>query len=198
MIRRREFIAGLRSAAVWPVVARAQQGERMRRVGVLTGFEENDAKTYVSAFIQALAGFGWIDGRNVRIDNRWASSDTNRMQALAKELVGSQPDVIVTSSTPATAAVQRETRTIPTVFAGVGDPVASGIVTRLDRPSGNITARCVAVAPWWSSKLLNAPPIARRSRIPHDRHQPLASNLNRPCAIMRTGQCNFGFQGSFC
>jgi putative ABC transport system substrate-binding protein len=139
MIRRREFIAGLGSAAVWPVVARAQQGERMRRVGVLTGFEENDAKTYVSAFIQALAGFGWIDGRNVRIDNRWASSDTNRMQVLANELVGSQPDVIVTSSTPATAAVQRETRTIPTVFAGVGDPVASGIVTRLDRPSGNIT-----------------------------------------------------------
>ena len=139
MIRRREFIAGLGSAAVWPVVARAQQGERMRRVGVLTGFEENDAKTYVSAFIQALAGFGWIDGRNVRIDNRWASSDTNRMQALAKELVGSQPDVIVTSSTPATAAVQRETRTIPIVFANAMDPVASGLIERLDRPSGNIT-----------------------------------------------------------
>ena len=137
-MRRREFIAGL-GAAAWPLAGRAQQRERTRRVGVLTGFEENDAKTYVSAFIQALAGFGWIDGRNVRIDNRWASSDTNRMQVLANELVGSQPDVIVTSSTPATAAVQRETRTIPTVFAGVGDPVASGIVTRLDRPSGNIT-----------------------------------------------------------
>jgi putative ABC transport system substrate-binding protein len=139
-MRRREFIAGLGSAAAWPLAARAQQPERMRRIGVLTGFfEENDAKTYVSAFIQALAGFGWTDGRNVRMEFRWAGDDINRMRALARELVDLQPDIIVTGSTPATAAVQRETRTIPIVMATVADPVASGFVAGLNRPGGNIT-----------------------------------------------------------
>jgi putative ABC transport system substrate-binding protein len=96
-------------------------------------------KTYVSAFTQALAALGWTDGRNARLDLRWAGDDINRIRALARELVGLQPDIILTFATPATVAVQRETRTIPIVFAGVGDPVASGIVARLDRPGGNIT-----------------------------------------------------------
>jgi putative ABC transport system substrate-binding protein len=141
MIRRRKFITFLSGAAAWPLAARAQQGERMRRVGVLTGRDENDpvSKTMVSAFTQALAGLGWTEGRNVRMDLRWAGADNNRIQALAQELVGSQPDIIVAGSTPVTIAVQRETRTIPLVFANVGEPVASGIVARLDRPSGNIT-----------------------------------------------------------
>jgi putative ABC transport system substrate-binding protein len=113
----------------------------MRRVGVLHPLDENDpiAKIYVSAFTQALADLGWTDGRNVRMDFRWAAGDTNRIQALAQELVGLQPDIIVTVSTPATVALQRETRTIPIVFLGGADPVANGIVPRLDRPSGNIT-----------------------------------------------------------
>jgi putative tryptophan/tyrosine transport system substrate-binding protein len=138
-MRRREFIAGLGGVVVWPLAARAQQGDRVRRVGVLRPYDENDplAKTLVSAFIQALAGLGWTDGRNVRMDLRWYGDDINRMSALAQELVGLQPDIILAASTPVTAAVQRETRTIPIVF--VGDPVASGIVARLDRPSGNIT-----------------------------------------------------------
>jgi putative ABC transport system substrate-binding protein len=93
----------------------------------------------VSAFTQALAGLGWTDGRNVRIDLRWWGDDTNRMRALAAELVGLQPDIIVTSGTATTAAIQRETRTIPIVFANSADPVASGIVARLDRPGGNVT-----------------------------------------------------------
>ena len=93
----------------------------------------------VPAFIQALASLGWTDGRNVRMDLRWAGPDINRMRALAQELVGSQPDIIVTNGGPATAAVRRETLTIPIVFANVSDPVASGIVERLDRPGGNIT-----------------------------------------------------------
>jgi putative ABC transport system substrate-binding protein len=141
MIRRREFIAGLGGAAAWPLAAQAQQRDRVRRIGVLSGHDENDpvAKTYISAFTQALAGLGWTDGRNLRIDLRWAGADTNRFRALARELVGLQPDIILANSTPATAALQRETRTIPIVFAGVGDPVASGIVSRLDRPNGNIT-----------------------------------------------------------
>ena len=105
------------------------------------GLDENDpeGKPRVSAFTQALAGLGWTDGRNVRMDLRWAGGDSNRMRALAQELVRLQPDIIMTNAGPAIVAVQRETRTIPIVFAYVGDPVASGIVARLDRPSGNIT-----------------------------------------------------------
>jgi putative ABC transport system substrate-binding protein len=138
---RREFIAGLGSAAAWSVVARAQQGDRVRRIGVLMGPNENDPeqRARLSAFTQALADLGWADGRNVRIDLRWFGADTNRIRALAHELVGLQPDIIVTSGTSPTAAVQRETQTIPIVFANVADPVASGIVPRLDRPTGNIT-----------------------------------------------------------
>jgi putative tryptophan/tyrosine transport system substrate-binding protein len=103
--------------------------------------DENDpmAKTWVSAFTQALADLGWTDGRNVRMDPRWGGADNNRIQALAQELVGLQPDIIVTGGTPPTVALQRETRTIPIVFVNVADPVPSGLVVRLDRPSGNIT-----------------------------------------------------------
>jgi putative ABC transport system substrate-binding protein len=141
MINRRSFITLLGGAAAWPLVARAQQGGRVRRIGVLTPGYENDPlrRTLVSAFTQALAGLGWTDGRNVRMDIRWAGDDINRMRALAHELVGLQPDIIVSSGTPATAAVQRETRTIPIVFVGGADPVVSGIVPRLNQPSGNVT-----------------------------------------------------------
>jgi putative ABC transport system substrate-binding protein len=142
MIGRRDFITLLGgAAAAWPLAARAQQPERMRRIGVLMPYDENDPvpKTFVSTFTQALANLGWIDGRNVRMDLRWGGGDIKQIRALAQELVGLQPDVILTSSTPATAAVQRETRTIPIIFARVADPVATGLVARLDRPSGNIT-----------------------------------------------------------
>jgi hypothetical protein len=134
-MRRREFIAGLASATAWPLAARAQQGDRVRLIGVLVPFDENDplAKTLVSAFIQALAGFGWTDGRNVRMEIRWGGGDNNRIRALAQELVGLQPDIILATGTPATIALQRETSTIPIVFASVVDPVASGIVARLLR-----------------------------------------------------------------
>jgi putative ABC transport system substrate-binding protein len=141
MIRRREFIAGLGGAAAWPLAAQAQQGDRVRRIGVLMPFDENipAAKTFVSEFSQALSGLGWTDGRNVRMDLRWAGADINRIRTLAQQLVGLQPDIIVTINTPATVAVQRETRTIPIVFANVSDPVVSGIVPRLNQPGGNIT-----------------------------------------------------------
>ena len=119
-LRRREFIAGLcGAAAVWPLAARAQQGNRVRRIGVLAGGDENDpeAKARISAFTQALAGLGWTEGRNVRMDLRWGRGDTNRMRALARELVGLHPDIILTRGGAATVACQRETRTIPIVFA---------------------------------------------------------------------------------
>jgi len=140
-LRRREFIAGLGGAAAWPLAAHAQQGDRMRRIGVLMAGSENDplAKARISAFTQALAGLGWTDGRNVRMDLRWGGEDINRMRTLAQELVGLQPNIILTWGTVATLAVQRATPTIPIVFAGVPDPVAIGIVPRLDLPSGNAT-----------------------------------------------------------
>jgi putative ABC transport system substrate-binding protein len=141
MIRRREFIAGLGSAAAWPVAVRAQQAERVRRIGMLMGGGEDDPviKPRLSAFTQALADLRWTDGRNVRMDIRRYGDDINRIRALAQELVGLQPDIIFTNGTLESVAVQRETRTIPIVFANVLDPVANNIVTRLDRPSGNIT-----------------------------------------------------------
>ena len=135
-MRRRKFLTLLGGAAAWPLAARAQQGGRMRRIGVLMGpFDENDpvAKAGVSAFIQALAGLGWTVGRNLRIDLRQYGDDTIR-----KELVGLQPDIIVTTTTPATVALQLETRTIP-IVASVSEPVASGIVPRLNQPGGNVT-----------------------------------------------------------
>jgi putative tryptophan/tyrosine transport system substrate-binding protein len=147
-MRRREFIVGLGSAA-WPLAVRAQQGDRIRRIGVLMPGDENDPafKSRVSAFTQALASLGWTDGRNARIDLRWTGGDVNRIRALAQELVSLQPDIILTNSTPATVALQRETQTIPIVFGSVSDPVTSGIVARLDHPSGNITGFAMLEAP---------------------------------------------------
>jgi putative ABC transport system substrate-binding protein len=140
-MRRREFIAGLGIAAVWPLAARAQQTERMRRIGVLMPFDENDPRGQLvyPAFTQALAGLGWTDRSNVRMDPRWGGADDNRIRALAQELVGPQPDIILAIGLQATIALQRQTRTIPIVFANVGDPVAIGIVPRLNQPGGNIT-----------------------------------------------------------
>jgi putative ABC transport system substrate-binding protein len=140
ILQRREFVTLLGgTVAAWPLGAGAQQGDRVRRIGVLMSGDENDPvrKTSVSAFIQALAGLGWTDGRNVRIDLRWAGGDP--MRALAHELVGLQPDIILAGGTPPTVALQQETRTIPIVFAGLGEPVAIGIVPRLNQPAGNIT-----------------------------------------------------------
>jgi putative ABC transport system substrate-binding protein len=140
MTSRREFIAGLGGAAAWPLAAQAQQGERVRRIGVLMSWDENDpeGKHRYSALTQALANLGWTDGHNVRIELRWAV-DIDRIQQLARELVGLQPDIIVANTRTVTLALQRETRTIPIVFAGTGDPVAQRLVPRLDRPGGNIT-----------------------------------------------------------
>jgi putative tryptophan/tyrosine transport system substrate-binding protein len=140
-VKRREFIAGLGGAVAWPIATRAQQGERVRHVGWLIPGDQNDLvyKSAVSAFTQALADLGWTVGRNLRMDLRWAGDDTNRIRTFAQELVGLQPDIILAAATPATATLQRLTRTIPIVFANVGDPVAAGLVARLDRPSGNVT-----------------------------------------------------------
>jgi putative tryptophan/tyrosine transport system substrate-binding protein len=140
-MRRREFIAGLGSAVAWPLAARAQQSERMRRIGVLIDWAEADpeAKAALSALSRGLSELGWTDGRDVRMDVRFGSGDIDRMRSLAKELVDLQPDAILASSTPATAALQRVTRTIPIVFVTVGDPIGPGFVASLPHPGGNIT-----------------------------------------------------------
>jgi len=169
-MKRRNFVTLLSGAAAWPLVAHAQQGNRVRRIGVLVGPDENDplAKSLVSALTQALADLGWTDGRNVRMDLRWAGGDANRTRALAQELLGLKPDVIVASNTLATVAVQRETRTIPIVSATVGDPVASGIVPRLNQPGGNITGFATVEASMggkWLELLSEIAPGLKRAAI---------------------------------
>jgi putative ABC transport system substrate-binding protein len=139
-MNRRKLVALFGGAAVaWPLAARAQRGDRVRRIGYLTPADENDpaAKPRISAFTQALAALGWTDGRNVRMDLRWWGDDINRSRTLAAELVGLQPDIVLTSGTAATVALQRETRTIPIVFANVGDPVASGLVPKFNELGGS-------------------------------------------------------------
>jgi putative ABC transport system substrate-binding protein len=141
-MRRREFITLLGgAAAVWPLAARAEQPDRMRRIGVLLGLAEDDPDTKVrlAGFRQGLERLGWLEGRDVRIDYRFAPAGAHA-QELAKELLTLQPNVILAWSTPVTAALQRETRTIPIVFVGLaGDPVDSGFVASLARPGGNLT-----------------------------------------------------------
>ena len=126
---------------MWPLTAWAQQPSGIRRVGVLIAFDENDpeAKAYLSGFTQGLAELGWTNSRNLYMDVRWAAGIVDRMRMSAKELLDLQPDVILAHGTPATAAFQRDTRTIPIVFASVSDPVGEGFVESLSRPGGNIT-----------------------------------------------------------
>ena len=139
-MRRREFVGLVGGAVAWPVAARAQPTERMRRIGVLVGLAENDPemKQRLAAFRERLEKLGWSEGGNVKIDYRFAPAGT-QVHFLARELVALQPDVILAQSTPATAALKPETSTIPIVFAGVADPIGSGFVASLSRPSGNLT-----------------------------------------------------------
>jgi putative tryptophan/tyrosine transport system substrate-binding protein len=141
-MRRREFITLLGSAAaVWPLAARAQQDDRMRRIAVLMAYAESDseAQAWVAAFREGLQKLGWTEGRIIGINVRWATGDTETIQRFAKELVASQPELLLASSTPPTAALLQQTRTIPIVSALVSDPVGSGFVASFPRPGGNVT-----------------------------------------------------------
>jgi putative tryptophan/tyrosine transport system substrate-binding protein len=141
-VRRREFIALVGGAAVWPFSTRAQQLEGVRRIGVLMAHPEADAEfeSYVAAFREELQKLGWAEGRNIRIDTRWgALDDAEARQRSAKELVALQPDVILVQNTPTTASMLQQTRTIPIIFVVVADPVGSGFVESLGRPGGNAT-----------------------------------------------------------
>ena len=141
-MKRREFITLLGGTTVaWPLVARAQQPDLMRLVGVLMAYAESDsaAQSWLAAFRAALAKLGWTEGSNLRIELRWSAADPDKIRTFAKELVDLRPDAIFGVSTPAIGALAHETRTIPIVFAGVTDPIGSGFAANLAHPGGNIT-----------------------------------------------------------
>jgi ABC-type uncharacterized transport system substrate-binding protein len=140
--RRRHFITLLGgAAAAWPLAARAQQGERMRRIGVVMNLAESDqeGQARLAAFLQGLQELGWADGRNIRVDYRWRAGDVDRYRRYAVELVALAPDIFVAAGGVVAAALQRATRTIPIVFANAVDPVGAGLVESLARPGGNAT-----------------------------------------------------------
>jgi putative ABC transport system substrate-binding protein len=154
-MRRRDFVSVLCGAAAWPLVARAApaseasgqrgdpkaQGERMRRIGVLTSFAQDDPETAarIAKFRRELERLGWLDGRNIRIDFRFGGGSPGRFEALAKEMIAEQPDVIVGHTTPVASALHRATRTIPVVFVNVSDPIGAGFIANLAWPGGNFT-----------------------------------------------------------
>src|SRR5262245_12187627 len=140
-LKRRAFMTLIGGAAAWPVAARAQQPNRMRRIGVLTPYPADDAEAQarLTAFAQGLVQTGWTVGQNIRIDYRWGDGKADTMRKYAAELVALAPEVILASSSAALAPLLEATRTVPIVFAGVGDPVAAGYVESLARPGGNAT-----------------------------------------------------------
>jgi putative ABC transport system substrate-binding protein len=168
-VNRRGFIIVLAAAAVWPLAGHAQQPEHTRRIGVLIAFPGNDPNTqaYVTAFAQALARLGWIEGKNIRIDYRFAAGDPALFKTYAAELVGLSPNAILAITPPAVAALREQTRTIPIVFV-LGDPVELGFVQSLARPGGNITGFSAYDAPMmgkWLQLLKEVAPSVTRAAV---------------------------------
>jgi putative ABC transport system substrate-binding protein len=167
IMARRNFIAALGSAAAWPLTARAQQLDRVRRIGVLMGWAESDpdAQSALTAFLRGLQQLGWVEGRNLRIDRRWTAGDREQMRIFAKDLIELQPDIILANTTPATAALHKETKAIPIVFVIVSDPVGAGFVASLPQPGGNITGFInveTLMAGKWLELLKEVAPSVRR------------------------------------
>ena len=163
-MNRRQFIAGLAAPVVRPISARAQQGERVRQVGVLMGWSEADPeyRSRFAAFVQALARLGWVEGSNLRIEQRWTNAEFDRIAPFAKELVALRPDVILSSTTPVTVALRRETRIIPIVFAVVSDPVGAGVSPACRVPAATSRDSLTSRPPWVASGSVSS----RRSRPP--------------------------------
>jgi putative tryptophan/tyrosine transport system substrate-binding protein len=178
-MKRREFITPLGGAAVaWPLAARAQQGERVRRVGVLIpqAADDPEMKARLAAFQQGLERLGWSEGRNVRIDYRFAANNPDRFQPLATELVSLRPDVLLAVTTPVAAALRRESRTIPIVFINVSDPIGSGFIASQARPGGNLTGLLLyeeGITGKWLAMLKEiAPGLSRAALIANPRRTP--------------------------
>jgi putative tryptophan/tyrosine transport system substrate-binding protein len=173
VIKRREFMALLGGAAAWPLAARAQQREEIRRVGVLMGLEADDpdGASQLKALKRAFQELGWVDGRNLQLEISWSGGEPDRIQASARELVTLRCEVIITRSTPATAALIKETRTIPIVFSYVGDPIGSGFVQSFSRPGGHVTGFQVyefTLVPKWLQLLMELAPSLRRVGFIHN------------------------------
>ena len=172
-IGRRTFLATLGGAAAWPLAARAQQPERVRRIGVLMNLAVGDpeGEARIAAFLQALQQLGWSDGRNVRIDYRWAAGDAGHFQRYAEELLALAPNVILAGATPSVQALQQATRTVPIVFAIVADPVGAGFVDSLARPGGNATGFTVfeySISGKWLELLKKVAPNVKRVAVIRD------------------------------
>ncbi len=175
-MKRRQFIVVLGgAAALRPFAARAQQDDRIRRIGVLDGVDDSEGRTRRAAFQVALRELGWIDGHNVRFDYRWGEGDVSRIQAYAAELVSLKPDVIVVEGLPSVAALLRETRTVPIVMSNGSDPIAAGFVSNLARPGGNFTGFInfeFALAGKWLETLKEITPQLRRVTIIYNPENP--------------------------
>ena len=173
-MKRREFIALLGgAAATWPLAARAQQPERMRRIGVLlsTAADDPESSARTASFLQGLQQLGWIEGRNLRIDIRWAAGDAELYRKYAAELVALAPDIILASSSPTVAALQAATRTVPIVFAHAVDPVGAGFVDSLARPGGNATGFVLfeyGISAKWLELLKEIAPALKRVAVLRD------------------------------
>jgi putative ABC transport system substrate-binding protein len=177
-VKRRELITLLGGAAVWPLAARAQQPEQMRRIGVLMNraADSIDGQARLGAFQQALQQLGWTDGRNVRIDTRWGEDDADRERKYAVELVTLSPDIILAGGSLSVAAVQQASRTVPIVFAAVGDPVGAGFVDSLARPGGNATGFMAfeySLSGKWLELLKEVAPGVKRAAVLRDAANPL-------------------------
>ena len=185
--KRRQFITLLGGAVTaWPFAAHAQQPERIRRIGALSPLPADDpeAKARMAAFLQELAQFGWVDGRNVRIDARWGAGDTDRIRRYAAELVALTPDVILATSTATVAPLQEATRTVPIVFASVIDPVGAGFVANLARPGGNATGFALfeyGISGKWLELLKEIAPRVTRAAVLRD--PAIASGIGQFAAI---------------
>jgi putative tryptophan/tyrosine transport system substrate-binding protein len=191
-MRRREFIAIAGGAAVvWPLAARAQQGDRMHRLGILMAGVESDPQYQadVAVFREGLQKLGWVDGQNIRIEVRWAGFDAETMRRYAKELVGLQPDLILSNDTPTTATLLQQTQTIPIVFATVADPVGSGFVASFARPGGNATGFAVYEASlggkWLELLKETVPSISRVVVIFNPATAPLPNITSNPSTTLR-------------
>ncbi len=196
-MRRRAFIAGLGSAAAWPVEVWAQQGELMRRVGVLMNGNEQDPlyRSYVAAFLQALRQLGWRDGQNLRIDLRWPAGDAKHVDAYAAELVGMRPDLILSSSSANLRALLRTTQTTKIVFVLVSDPVGQGFVSNLAHPGGNITGFSAfepSMAGKWLDLLMQVAPSLRRVAVVFNPDTSPQSQLFVP--VIKASSSSFGVE----
>jgi ABC-type uncharacterized transport system substrate-binding protein len=179
-MRRRDFLSVIAGATAWPLAARAQQSDQLRRIGVLSLLGQTDSEAYAQddAFRKRLSDLGWIDGRSIRVDYRWGDGNVERVQQGAKELIGLNPDVLAGITTPATAALQSATKTVPIVFAMVSDPLGSGFVASFAKPGGNITGfvniEASLSGKWLELMHLIAPSVSRVALLFNPKTEPYA------------------------